>query len=91
MNASHDHVFLGADHKENAKRTLWVVILTVLMMVGEIAAGYITRIGRTPRRRYHHRPPRLARRPPGPRRHRQRGRGGAGWRRRNSRAAAAGT
>ncbi|QLG92931.1 CDF family Co(II)/Ni(II) efflux transporter DmeF [Pseudomonas yamanorum] len=38
----HDHVFLGASHDENAKRTLWVVALTVVMMVGEIAAGYIT-------------------------------------------------
>jgi cation diffusion facilitator family transporter len=42
MNASHDHMFLGADHEENARRTLWVVILTVLMMVAEIAAGYVT-------------------------------------------------
>ncbi len=39
---SHDHVFLGSAHDENAKRTLWVVALTVVMMVGEIAAGYIT-------------------------------------------------
>lgn len=39
---SHDHVFLGASHEDNAKRTLWVVLLTVVMMVGEIAAGYIT-------------------------------------------------
>lgn len=38
----HDHVFLGAAHEENARRTLWVVALTVVMMVGEIAAGYIT-------------------------------------------------
>lgn len=38
----HDHVFLGASHDENAKRTLWVVLLTVVMMVGEIATGYIT-------------------------------------------------
>lgn len=41
-NYSHDHVFLGSAHDENAKRTLWVVALTVVMMVGEIAAGYIT-------------------------------------------------
>ncbi|WP_268797913.1 CDF family Co(II)/Ni(II) efflux transporter DmeF [Pseudomonas huanghezhanensis] len=39
---THDHVFLGASHDENAKRTLWVVALTVVMMVAEIAAGYIT-------------------------------------------------
>lgn len=38
----HSHNFLGAGHDENAKRTLWVVALTVVMMVGEIAAGYIT-------------------------------------------------
>ncbi len=41
-NHLHDHVFLGASHDENAKRTLWVVALTVVMMVGEIAAGYLT-------------------------------------------------
>ena len=39
---SHEHVFLGAAHEENAKRTLWVVILTVVMMVAEIAAGAFT-------------------------------------------------
>jgi len=39
---SHSHDFLGAGHDENARRTLWVVVLTVVMMVGEIAAGYIT-------------------------------------------------
>lgn len=39
---THDHVFLGSSHDENARRTLWVVALTVLMMVGEIAAGYLT-------------------------------------------------
>ncbi|PHN24074.1 CDF family Co(II)/Ni(II) efflux transporter DmeF [Pseudomonas sp. ICMP 561] len=39
---AHDHVFLGSSHDENAKRTLWVVALTVVMMVAEIAAGYIT-------------------------------------------------
>ncbi|KAB0495272.1 CDF family Co(II)/Ni(II) efflux transporter DmeF [Pseudomonas vancouverensis] len=42
LNYSHDHMFLGAAHDENAKRTLWVVALTVVMMVGEISAGYIT-------------------------------------------------
>lgn len=39
---AHDHVFLGSSHDENAKRTLWVVALTVVMMVAEIAAGCIT-------------------------------------------------
>ena len=38
---SHDHVFLGERHDENARRTLWVVALTALMMVGEIAAGIV--------------------------------------------------
>lgn len=42
MTTPHDHVFLGQAHDENARRTLWVVGLTALMMVGEIAAGYIT-------------------------------------------------
>lgn len=39
--SSHDHVFLGERHDENARRTLWVVALTALMMVGEIAAGIV--------------------------------------------------
>lgn len=39
---SHDHQFLGASHDENARRTLWVVALTFVMMIGEIAAGYFT-------------------------------------------------
>lgn len=39
---THDHVYLGAAHEENARRTLWVVVLTAVMMVGEIFAGYVT-------------------------------------------------
>tara|TARA_R110000868_G_scaffold37293_2_gene132119 strand:- start:1692 stop:2642 length:951 start_codon:yes stop_codon:yes gene_type:complete len=39
---SHDHVFLGSAHDDNARRTLWVVALTAIMMVGEIIAGYAT-------------------------------------------------
>ena len=39
---THSHVFLGSAHEENARRTLWVVALTVVMMIGEITAGYIT-------------------------------------------------
>ena len=35
----HDHVFLGAKHEENERRTWVVVVLTLVMMVGEIAAG----------------------------------------------------
>lgn len=37
----HDHVFLGADHDRNARRTHWVILLTGLMMVGEITAGML--------------------------------------------------
>ncbi|AJA10394.1 cation efflux protein [Sphingopyxis fribergensis] len=36
---AHDHVFLGKRHDQNARRTLWVVALTAVMMVGEIIAG----------------------------------------------------
>lgn len=36
---THEHVFLGHGHDENARRTLWVVALTAAMMVGEIIAG----------------------------------------------------
>lgn len=38
---SHDHVFLGDAHDRNARRTLWVVILTAAMMVVEIVAGFM--------------------------------------------------
>jgi cation diffusion facilitator family transporter len=36
---THDHVFLGAKHADNERRTWFVVALTALMMVGEVAAG----------------------------------------------------
>ena len=37
----HDHVFLGADHQRNERRT-WIVIgLTGAMMIGEIVAGLV--------------------------------------------------
>lgn len=39
---THDHMFLGAAHDDNARRTRWVVMLTALMMVVEILAGYWT-------------------------------------------------
>jgi cation diffusion facilitator family transporter len=35
----HDHVFLGADHARNERRTWLVIALTATMMVAEIAAG----------------------------------------------------
>jgi cation diffusion facilitator family transporter len=35
----HDHVFLGDKHEQNERRTWFVVALTLVMMVGEIAAG----------------------------------------------------
>jgi cation diffusion facilitator family transporter len=38
---THEHVFLGDSHDENARRTLWVVALTATMMVGEIVAGAV--------------------------------------------------
>src|SRR5215470_6617324 len=38
---THDHVFLGAKHAQNERRTWFVVGLTVVMMVAEIAAGSI--------------------------------------------------
>jgi cation diffusion facilitator family transporter len=36
---THDHVFLGAKHARNERRTWFVVALTVVMMIGEITAG----------------------------------------------------
>jgi cation diffusion facilitator family transporter len=38
---THDHVFLGARHEHNERRTWFVVALTVVMMVAEIGAGSI--------------------------------------------------
>lgn len=35
----HSHVFLGADHRRNERRTRLVIALTAAMMVAEIAAG----------------------------------------------------
>jgi len=35
----HDHLFLGADHARNERRTRWVVMLTAAMMAVEIAGG----------------------------------------------------
>jgi Co/Zn/Cd efflux system component len=34
----HDHVFLGADHTRNERRTWAVIALTASMMVAEIVA-----------------------------------------------------
>src|SRR6202012_3361084 len=36
---THDHVFLGARHAHNERRTWFVVALTLVMMIGEIVAG----------------------------------------------------
>jgi cation diffusion facilitator family transporter len=38
---THEHVFLGAAHEHNERRTWFVVALTFVMMVGEIAAGSV--------------------------------------------------
>ncbi|CAB3833906.1 CDF family Co(II)/Ni(II) efflux transporter DmeF [Achromobacter dolens] len=36
---SHDHVFLGQDHRRNERQVWWVIALTASMMVVEIIAG----------------------------------------------------
>lgn len=38
---THDHVFLGADHARNERRTWLVVGLTAIMMVAEIGGGIL--------------------------------------------------
>lgn len=38
---SHDHVFLGQDHRRNERRVWWVIALTASMMAIEIVAGNI--------------------------------------------------
>ena len=37
-----DHIYLSAGHDQNARRTMWVVWLTAVTMVVEIAFGWIT-------------------------------------------------
>lgn len=37
----HEHVYLGRNHDRNARRTMWVVVLTAITMVVEIVAGTI--------------------------------------------------
>lgn len=39
LSPGHEHVFLGAGHEENERRTWLVIALTAAMMVGEIVAG----------------------------------------------------
>lgn len=41
LSTPHAHVFLGADHARNERRTWLVIALTATMMVGEIIAGQI--------------------------------------------------
>ena len=36
---THDHVFLGSRHQRHERRTWLVVVLTSVMMVGEIVVG----------------------------------------------------
>src|SRR6185503_205002 len=38
----HEHDFLGAHHERNERRTRLVIVLTLVMMVAEIAAGLVT-------------------------------------------------
>lgn len=35
----HEHIFLGADHQRNARKTWAVIAITAVMMVAEISAG----------------------------------------------------
>jgi cation diffusion facilitator family transporter len=39
--AAHSHVFLGADHAANERRTWWVIALCGAMMLAEIAGGLL--------------------------------------------------
>src|SRR5208337_5642844 len=38
---SHDHVFLGAGHERNERRTWMVIVLCTLMMIAEIVGGIL--------------------------------------------------
>lgn len=37
----HEHIYLGHDHDRNAQQTMWVILLTSVMMVAEIVAGFL--------------------------------------------------
>jgi cation diffusion facilitator family transporter len=37
----HDHAFLGDQHERNGLRTRWVIALTLLMMLAEVAGGIL--------------------------------------------------
>jgi len=39
---THDHIFLGSRHVRHERRTWFVVALTTVMMVGEIAVGWLS-------------------------------------------------
>src|SRR3978361_269809 len=39
---THEHDFLGSGHQRHERRTWLVVVLTGLMMVGEIAVGWFS-------------------------------------------------
>lgn len=41
MEREHEHVFLGAEHDRNARRTWMVIALTAAMMVAEVVAGTV--------------------------------------------------
>jgi len=38
----HEHDFLGAHHERNERRTHVVIVLTLVTMIAEVAAGYLT-------------------------------------------------
>ena len=42
MSATHSHDYLGHAHARNERRTRWVVLLSAVMMVAEIAVGTIS-------------------------------------------------
>jgi len=39
---THDHIFLGSRHVRHERRTWFVVALTTVMMIGEIAVGWLS-------------------------------------------------
>ena len=44
---AHSHDFLGASHDENARRTLWVVLLTAAAVFGRAGLGSLIVLGAT--------------------------------------------
>jgi hypothetical protein len=51
---AHSHIFLGAGHEKNERRTWMVIWLCGFMMIAEIIGGHLVRLDRAGRGRIAH-------------------------------------